>query len=70
MSRHGFHRKISNGQGDGWTFSFYIREQMLHFTGGKQRNKDHKRRVVGKKGLIFVVYILSASQLITIDKKG
>ena len=45
MSRHGFHGKISNGQGDGRTFSFYIREQMVHFTGGKQRNKDHKRRV-------------------------
>ena len=48
---------------------------MVHFTGGRQRNKDHKRRIgellnVGEKGLIFVVYMLSASQLITIDKKG
>ena len=45
MSRHGFHGKISNGQGHSWTFSFYIRGQMVHFMGGKQRNKDHKRRV-------------------------
>ena len=44
MSGHGPNGKISNGQGEGRTFSFCTTGQMVHFTGGKQRNKDHKRR--------------------------
>ena len=48
---------------------------MVCFTRGKQRNEGHKSGVdellkCRQEGLIFVVYILSASQLITIDKKG
>ena len=38
-------RENEKWSGDGRTFSFYIRRQMVHFTGGKQGNKDHKRRV-------------------------
>ena len=45
MSGHGLQGGISNRQGEGRTFSFYITGQMVHFTGGKQRNKDHERRI-------------------------
>ena len=48
---------------------------MVCFTGGKQRNKDHREKLTSrlkasKKGLILVVYILSASQLITQIRRG
>ena len=45
MSGHDLHGKQAMDRGEGQTCSFYTTGQMVHITGGKQRNKDHKRRI-------------------------
>ena len=70
MSGHDLHGKISNGQGKAGHSPFISRDKWYI---SRDRNKEIRViregltscRNVGRKGLIFVVYILSASQLIT-----
>ena len=75
VSRHGLHGKISNDQGTAGHLSFISGDKWyISWEGNKEIRTTREGLMscwnVGKKGLIFVVYILSASQLITIDKKG
>ena len=45
LSGHDLHGKQAMDKGEGQTYSFYTMGQMVHITGRKQRNKDHKRRM-------------------------
>ena len=70
MSRHVFHGKISNGQGTAGHSSFIAGDKWYISQEGNKEIRTTRegltsRWKVGKKGLILVVYILSASQLIT-----